>query len=94
MTIFFLLIGLELEREICKGELSNFKDALLPIFRALGRIIFPAGLFMLFNFGTATQSGAGIQMETDITFALRILSLSGNRVPISLKVFFNRISRN
>ena len=87
MTIFFLLIGLELEREIYQGELSNFKDALLPIFGALGGIIIPAGLFMLFNFGTATQSGAGIPMATDIAFALGILSLLGNRVPTSLKVF-------
>lgn len=92
MTIFFLLIGLELEREIYKGELSNFKDALLPIFGALGGIIVPAGLFMLFNFGTATQSGAGIPMATDIAFALGILSLLGNRVPTSLKVFLTALA--
>lgn len=92
MTIFFLLIGLELEREIYKGELSNFKDALLPIFGALGGIIIPAGLFMLFNFGTATQSGAGIPMATDIAFALGILSLLGNRVPTSLKVFLTALA--
>ena len=60
MTIFFLLIGLELEREIYQGELSNIKDALLPIFGALGGMLIPAGIFLLFNFGTATQSGAGI----------------------------------
>src|SRR4028119_1454149 len=53
MTVFFLLIGLELEREIYRGELSNFKDALLPIFGAFGGIIIPAGIFMIFNFGTA-----------------------------------------
>ena len=92
MTIFFLLIGLELEREIYQGELSNFKDALLPIFGALGGIIIPAGLFMLFNFGTATQSGAGIPMATDIAFALGILSLLGNRVPTSLKVFLTALA--
>ena len=92
MTIFFLLIGLELEREIYKGELSNLKDALLPIFGALGGIILPAGLFMLFNFGTATQSGAGIPMATDIAFALGILSLLGNRVPTSLKVFLTALA--
>jgi len=92
MTIFFLLIGLELEREIYKGELSNFKDALLPIFGALGGIILPAGLFILFNFGTATQSGAGIPMATDIAFALGILSLLGNRVPTSLKVFLTALA--
>ena len=92
MTIFFLLIGLELEREIYIGELSNFKDALLPIFGALGGIILPAGLFMLFNFGSATQSGAGIPMATDIAFALGILSLLGNRVPTSLKVFLTALA--
>lgn len=92
MTIFFLLIGLELERELYKGELKNFKDALFPIFGALGGIIIPAGLFMLFNFGTATQSGAGIPMATDIAFALGILSLLGNRVPTSLKVFLTALA--
>jgi NhaA family Na+:H+ antiporter len=92
MSIFFLLIGLELEREIYKGELSNLKDALLPIFGALGGILIPAGLFMLFNYGTATQSGAGIPMATDIAFALGILSLLGNRVPLSLKVFLTALA--
>lgn len=92
MSIFFLLIGLELEREIYKGELSNFKEALLPIFGALGGILIPAGLFMAFNYGTATQSGAGIPMATDIAFALGILSLLGNRVPLSLKVFLTALA--
>ncbi|MEO6546396.1 MAG: Na+/H+ antiporter NhaA [Ferruginibacter sp.] len=92
MTIFFLLIGLELEREIYLGELSNIKDALLPIFAALGGIIVPAALFLLFNFGTATQSGAGIPMATDIAFALGILSLLGNKVTTSLKVFLTALA--
>lgn len=92
MTIFFLLIGLELEREIYQGELSDFKDALLPIFGALGGMIVPAGLFLLFNLGTATQSGAGIPMATDIAFALGILSLLGNKVPTSLKVFLTALA--
>jgi NhaA family Na+:H+ antiporter len=92
MTIFFLLIGLELEREIYQGELSNLKDALLPIFGALGGMVVPAALFMLFNFGTSTQSGAGIPMATDIAFALGILSLLGNRVPTSLKVFLTALA--
>ena len=92
MTIFFLLIGLELEREIYKGELSNIKDALLPIFGAAGGMLVPAGLFLILNFGTATQSGAGIPMATDIAFALGILSLLGNRVPISLKVFLTALA--
>ncbi len=92
MAIFFLLIGLELEREIYKGELSNIKDTLLPMFGALGGLVVPAGLYLLFNFGTATQSGAGIPMATDIAFALGILSLLGNKVPTSLKVFLTALA--
>ncbi len=92
MTIFFLLIGLELEREIYQGELSNIKDALLPIFAAIGGMFIPAALFLFFNFGTETQSGAGIPMATDIAFALGILSLLGNRVPISLKIFLTALA--
>jgi NhaA family Na+:H+ antiporter len=92
MTIFFLLIGLELEREIYKGELSNFKDALLPIFGALGGMLIPASLFLILNFGTATQPGTGIVMATDIAFALGILSLLGNRVPTSLKIFLTALA--
>lgn len=87
MTIFFLLIGLELEREIYVGELSKIKDALLPIFGAIGGMLVPAGVYLLFNYGTVTQSGAGIPMATDIAFALGVLSLLGKRVPTSLKVF-------
>ena len=87
MTIFFLLIGLELEREIYQGELSNIKDALLPIFAAIGGIIVPASIYLYFNFGSNTQSGAGIPMATDIAFALAVLSLLGKKVPVSLKIF-------
>lgn len=92
MTIFFLLIGLELEREIYHGELSDIRNATLPIFGAIGGMIIPAGLFLLFNFGTDTQAGAGIPMATDIAFAIGILSLLGNRVPISLKVFLTALA--
>ena len=87
MAIFFLLIGLELKRELRNGELSNFKNALLPIFAAVGGIIFPALIHFLFNNGTTTQAGIGIPMATDIAFALGVLALLGNRVPASLKVF-------
>ncbi|MBL0310488.1 MAG: Na+/H+ antiporter NhaA [Bacteroidetes bacterium] len=92
MTIFFLLIGLELEREIYQGELSDIKNASLPIFGALGGILVPAGLFLLLNFGTDTQAGAGIPMATDIAFAIGILSLLGNRVPGSLKIFLTALA--
>ncbi|SHG51183.1 sodium/proton antiporter, NhaA family [Flavobacterium fluvii] len=92
MTIFFLLIGLELEREVYKGELSNIKKALLPIFGAIGGMLVPAALYLSFNYGTNTQSGAGIPMATDIAFALGILSLLGNRVPTSLKIFLTALA--
>ena len=92
MAIFFLMIGLELEREVYKGELSKFKDAILPISGALGGMLFPALIFLLFNFGTETQSGIGIPMATDIAFALGILSLVGKKVPNSLKVFLTALA--
>jgi len=92
MTIFFLLIGLELEREIYIGELSKIEDALLPIFGALGGMMIPAGIYLLLNFGTPMQSGAGIPMATDIAFALGVLSLLGNKVPTSLKVFLTALA--
>ncbi len=92
MTFFFLLIGLELEREIYQGELSSFKNASLPIFGALGGMAVPAGIYLLFNFGTSFQSGAGIPMATDIAFALAVLSLLGNRVSASLKIFLTALA--
>ena len=87
MTIFFLLIGLELEREIYAGELSRIKKASLPIFGAMGGMLVPFGLYFLLNSGTQFKSGAGIPMATDIAFAIGILSLLGKRVPNSLKIF-------
>lgn len=87
MAIFFLLIGLELEREVYTGELASFKNAMLPIAAALGGMLVPAAIHLWFNFGTSTQSGAGIPMATDIAFALGVLSLLGNRVPTALKIF-------
>jgi Na+:H+ antiporter, NhaA family len=92
MTIFFLLIGLELEREVYIGELSSLKNALLPIFAALGGMLVPAAIHLALNAGTAGQSGAGIPMATDIAFALGILSLLGNRVPVSLKVLLTALA--
>ncbi|MBC7450105.1 MAG: Na+/H+ antiporter NhaA, partial [Cytophagales bacterium] len=92
MTIFFLLIGLELEREIYAGELSDLKKALLPIVAALGGMIVPALIHMAFNIGTEFQSGSGIPMATDIAFAVGILSLLANRVPLSLKIFITALA--
>ncbi|WP_343615138.1 Na+/H+ antiporter NhaA [Flavobacterium sp.] len=92
MTIFFLLIGLELEREIYHGELSNIKNASLPIMGALGGMLIPAATFLALNLKTSTQNGAGIPMATDIAFAIGILSLLGNKVPASLKVFLTALA--
>ena len=87
MAVFFLLIGLELERELYSGELSNTRNALLPLFAALGGIITPAAIHFGFNAGTPTQAGIGIPMATDIAFALGALALLGSRIPAPLKVF-------
>lgn len=92
MTIFFLLIGLELEREIYKGELSDIKNAIFPIFAALGGMVLPATIFFVTNYGTNTQSGVGIPMATDIAFALGILSILGSRIPATLKVFLTAVA--
>lgn len=92
MTIFFLLIGLELEREIYHGELSSIKNASLPIMAAFGGMLIPASMFLALNYGTDTQNGAGIPMATDIAFAIGILSLLGNKVPASLKIFLTALA--
>jgi NhaA family Na+:H+ antiporter len=87
MAIFFLLIGLELERELYVGELSNFRNALLPAVAAIGGMAAPALIHFVFNTGSPTQAGIGIPMATDIAFALGALALLGTRVPPALKVF-------
>jgi len=92
MAVFFLMIGLELEREVYVGELSSFRSALFPAICALGGVLLPAGIFAMLNAGTQTAAGAGIPMATDIAFAIGILSLFGNRVPHALKVFLTALA--
>ena len=87
MAIFFLLVGLEIKREIVEGELSSPKKALLPILCAIGGAIVPAIIFFMFNSGTETIHGWAIPMATDIAFALAVISLLDKRVPASLKIF-------
>jgi len=92
MTIFFLLVGLEIEREIYTGELKSIKNAMLPVCAAAGGMIIPALIHFLFNKGTAEQNGFGIPMATDIAFALGVLSLAGKRVPFALKIFLTALA--
>lgn len=92
MAVFFLLVGLELKREFMVGELSELKKATLPIFSAVGGMLIPAGLYLVINAGKPTASGFGIPMATDIAFALGALSLLGNRVPLSIKVFLTALA--
>lgn len=87
MAVFFLLVGLEIKRELMEGELSEFSKASLPIFAALGGMVFPAIIFWLFNGGTKYQNGWAIPMATDIAFCMGVISMLGRRIPAALKIF-------
>ncbi|WP_370626472.1 Na+/H+ antiporter NhaA [Chitinophaga sp. sic0106] len=87
MVLFFFLVGMEIKRELTVGELSSIKQSILPVLAAIGGMIAPALIFTLFNRGTDYAHGWGIPMATDIAFSLGVLSLLGNRVPVSLKIF-------
>ena len=84
MAIFFFSIGLEIKREILKGELSSFRQALMPILAAIGGMAIPIALFAIMSSGTTYTAGAAIPMATDIAFSLGVLAMLGSRVPISM----------
>lgn len=92
MVIFFFTVGLEIKREIICGELSSVKKAMLPVIAAAGGMAAPALFYTLFNQGTVTAGGWGIPTATDIAFAVGIMSILGNKVPVSLKIFLTALA--
>ena len=92
MDIFFFSIGLEIKREVLVGELSSFKQALLPIMGAIGGMLVPVGIYYMLSKGTDYVGGSAIPMATDIAFSLGVLAMLGSRVPISLKIFLTTLA--
>ena len=92
MVLFFFTVGLEIKREVLVGQLSSFRKAVLPVIAAFGGMVMPALIFTLFNGGTAAATGWGIPTATDIAFAVVILSVMGDKVPVSLKVFLTALA--
>ncbi len=92
MTIFFLLVGLEIERELYVGELSSARNAILPVLAAVGGMVVPAFIHFCFNHGKPEQAGMGIPMATDIAFSLGVLSLIGRGIPLQLKIFLTALA--
>lgn len=91
MAVFFFLVGMEIKREITRGELSSFSQAILPLVAAIGGMVVPALIFFFINKGTAYANGWGIPMATDIAFSLGIAALLGSRVPLGLKIFLTAL---
>ncbi len=92
MAIFFLMIGLEIKKEVLDGELSDIKRAAMPVIGALGGMLVPALIYVLINLGVPTLTGWGIPMATDIAFTLGLMALLGNRVPLALKIFISALA--
>lgn len=92
MAIFFLLVGLELKRELLYGELRSRERAILPVFAALGGMLLPAAIYIVLTWGTSVRAGFGIPMATDIAFVLAVLAVLGSRIPKSLKVFLTALA--
>ncbi len=92
MVIFFFGVGLEIKREVTSGQLSSFRRALLPVIAAVGGMVVPAIFYAFFNDGTPSAGGWGIPMATDIAFAIGIMSILGDRVPLSLKIFLTALA--
>ena len=92
MSMFFFVVGLELKREFIGGELRDLRKVTLPVVAALCGMLFPAAIYLIFNAGAATSHGWGIPMATDIAFALAVLQLLGNRIPMSAKVFLTTLA--
>jgi NhaA family Na+:H+ antiporter len=92
MTLFFFTVGLEIKREVLVGELATFKKALLPVSAAIGGMLIPALIYTAFNYGTPTSNGWGVPMATDIAFALAILAILGNRVPLGTRIFLTAVA--
>ncbi|MEE9561981.1 MAG: Na+/H+ antiporter NhaA, partial [Thermoanaerobaculia bacterium] len=92
MVVFFFVVGLEIKREMVLGQLSSFRQSVLPVAAAIGGMIVPAAIYIAFNAGGAGADGWGVPMATDIAFALGIMALFGSRAPIGLKVLLTALA--